>query len=117
MAHESTVEHFDDLAPWSDAFENEECIHDYQIKTSTDGEALVGESNEVKDNDSKSSKEQRPNSPSINRFDRQRSIGQVLENVSNTVPHLFAETPKGITHHHDTDDDDTDHSSNSESIA
>lgn len=121
MAHESTVEHENDLTLWNDTFENDECIHDFQAKTTGDGklngETLPGESlkqNETNDNDTK---EQRPSSPPINRFDRQRSIGQVLENVSNTVPHLFAETPKGITHHHDTDDDDTDHSSNSESIA
>ncbi|KPM05513.1 cytosolic purine 5'-nucleotidase-like protein [Sarcoptes scabiei] len=56
----------------------------------------------------------------IDKFDRQRSIGQIVEKVQkishqNSVPHLYAETPKVVTHHHDTDDEDTDHSDNSES--
>lgn len=34
-----------------------------------------------------------------------------LENNESSVPHLYAETPNVVTHHHDTDDDeDTDKS-------
>ena len=45
---------------------------------------------------------------------RQNSLVKIAEQHGKVqqggVPHLFAETPKAVTHHHDTDDDDTDHS-------
>lgn len=50
----------------------------------------------------------------VNMFDRQNTLGEMIEKQKVThqssVPHLFAETPKVVTHHHDTDDEDTDHS-------
>lgn len=78
--------------------------------------------NNNNNNTANNNNNERSGSPSmIDRFDRQRSIGQIVEKVQsqkishqNSVPHLFAETPKAITHHHDTDDEDTDHSSNSD---
>lgn len=49
--------------------------------------------------------------------DRQKSLGVIAQKQKVThqtsVPHLFAETPKVVTHHHDTDDEDTDHSDKS----
>ena len=53
----------------------------------------------------------------VTMMDRQISLGAMAAQKAqkamihqNSVPHLFAETPKAVTHHHDTDDEDTDHS-------
>lgn len=52
-------------------------------------------------------------SSKVTMFNRQDTLVQIAEKQNNGakgVPHLFAETPKDVTHHHDTDDEDTDHS-------
>lgn len=35
-----------------------------------------------------------------------------LERTQSQVPHLYAEIPQVVTHHHDTDDEESDHDSN-----
>lgn len=148
MAHESTVEHENDdsLNLWDsnsmDAsfdgtttfinFNNNNESYAPPITTTTNiidrNKQLLEqklESNEspgeMNGNNNNNNNENRSGSPSMfDRYDRQRSIGQIVEKVQlkishqNSVPHLFAETPKAVTHHHDTDDEDTDHSSNSD---
>jgi len=36
-----------------------------------------------------------------------------LDRTQSLVPHLYAETPQNVTHHHDTDDEESDHSDKS----
>ena len=55
----------------------------------------------------------------ITMSDRSKSLKQMADrnNLQHqmSVPHLFAELPKDVTHHHDTDDDDADSGGNTSS--
>ncbi|KAH9403905.1 Cytosolic purine 5'-nucleotidase [Tyrophagus putrescentiae] len=108
MPHESTVEHEKDVLANGNGFE-----HDLKIIME----------NEVVDSSAKSTPVKSVDSTyqngRVSMMDRQNSLVKIAEKVhgkvqhQQSVPHLFADTPLAVTHHHDTDDEDTDHSDNS----
>lgn len=108
MPHESTVEHENDVYANGNGhgFEPDlKIIKEHEVVDSI-------EKAPVKSADSPCQNGR------VSMMDRQNSLVKIAEKVhgkvqhQQSVPHLFAETPKAVTHHHDTDDDDTDHSDN-----
>lgn len=102
MAHESTVEHQNDVLVNGNGY-----MKEFKPPSITKVIRENGQSPRPVENGR------------VSMMDRQNSLVKIAEQRNKTVshqtsvPHLFAETPKVVTHHHDTDDEDTDHSDNS----
>lgn len=113
MAHESTVDHniMEILEPQPQPV--------FKPVVPQNTPCTCGESRLTPTTTSTASESQLNAKPSrVLMVDRQTSLCSQLAQKQrikhqSSVPHLFAETPKVVTHHHDTDDEDTDHSDKS----
>ncbi|KAI2803130.1 Cytosolic purine 5'-nucleotidase [Blomia tropicalis] len=134
MAHESTVDHENDLLgnvtcgkginPWLANEHHANSVPIMVINEHNNGNKNGSIDTTDCSNNNNTNNNEKTNGPEayqngrVTMKDRQNSLVKIAEKHGqvkhqSSVPHLFAETPKVVTHHHDTDDEDTDHSDNS----